>query len=163
MNLVKLQALFCAVAALALVGCSPRPAAAPQAVADGADQVPAAAAPQASARRYSYEEHGVFGYAQEVSADDRARGVTSLPMVLVRYDGRRGDMYGFKSTDDGGHAMVLSCREPCAAMKVETYGLTTLDTKIMPIAPDSVLEAIVQDARNGYLDHGIPRTVQSKG
>jgi hypothetical protein len=151
---LKFSALFCAVAALALVGCSPHPAAAPGAVSDGAGQAPA--------QRYTYEEHGVFGYTQALSESDRTRGVVSLPMVLVRYDGRRGDMYGFKTQEEDGRWTVMSCREPCGAMKLETYGATHIDTRIMPIEPGSILEAIVQDARNGFLDHGMPGA-QQKG
>lgn len=153
---LKIQALFCAVVALSFAGCSPRPA---EPAVDPDYTHPAA---QATAKRYSYEEHGVFGYTRELSADDRARGAASLPMLLVRYDGHQGDVYGFKTQNEAGQWTVMSCREPCNAMKLETYGTTNIDTQVMPIARGSVLEAVVQDARNGFLDHGIPGA-QQKG
>ncbi len=167
---MKFHALFCAVAALSFAGCAPRPATLPVVTSDAGQAQPQTEAPPPAptpapaatpSKFYSYEENGTFGYEQAQSDDDRAHNVAAQPMVLIRYDGHRGDMYAFKRVQ-GTEVTVLSCHEPCTAMKLETYAYGGLTTNVMPIAPGTILDEILQDARNGFLDHGIPGA-QQKG
>jgi hypothetical protein len=112
--------------------------------------------PANSGHRYVYEDHGVFGYRRALSDVDRANGIASPPLTLVRLK-TRTDSFTFFSQDEAGNQTAMQCSEPCAAMRVGTMTPAGgYSEQVIPVDPGGVLAAIMFDARHGYLDSGIP-------
>lgn len=110
---------------------------------------PAESRPSAPMHRYVMTRGGAYGYATALSDEDRAKGRGAVPLMMVTYNGIVNGDYSFTSYSATGNMIVMRCSEPCAYMNVMNYDHAMPET--YPVAPGTVLEAMVLDARGGFL------------
>lgn len=91
-----------------------------------------------------------FGYQSALSDNDVAAGLATKALVMVEYNGVVNGDYSFSSTNPvTGNLVVMRCAEPCAFMRVMNYDHRAPET--FPVTSGSVMAALVEDAREGYL------------
>jgi hypothetical protein len=92
-----------------------------------------------------------FGYQTAMSDVDQAAGLATKALVMVDFNGMVQGDYSFTSYDPiTGNAIIMRCAEPCEFMNVMNYNHRTPET--FPVTPGSVMDALVQDARAGFLN-----------
>jgi hypothetical protein len=96
---------------------------------------------------------GVYGYEQGISDTDRANGVQSKPLLMIRFLGRQGDRIKFESIPvaQGDEALVFTCSMPCEYVDITDRAGSS---QTMRAAPASVLGLIIDDIASGRLSTG---------
>lgn len=120
---------------------APKPAVHPQAAAP-----PAAPAPRQ--HHWATMAGNFFGYKSELSANDQQAGIAAKALILVRYRGHHGGQYEFLMTDGGPTATLMTCDDACEFVTALGPG----GNRVLPVEPDSVLGAVVDDMKHGDLD-----------
>jgi hypothetical protein len=130
---------------------------------NGLPEEPTVAGAQAEPRaqaalihNYVFEEDGLFGYGPSLSPEDRAAGRTTSALLMMRYGGHRDGVYEFYKPDAPQGIPTMTCSDPCSVMKVLVFSGGTLNVQYIPVTSDSILGALVEDAKNGFLDHALP-------
>lgn len=92
-----------------------------------------------------------FGYQTAMSEADQAAGLATKALVMVDFNGLVQGDYSFTSYDPiTGNAIIMRCAEPCEFMNVMNYNHRAPET--FPVTPGSLMSALVQDARAGFLN-----------
>ncbi|MFM0569130.1 hypothetical protein PQQ88_12455 [Paraburkholderia caledonica] len=108
--------------------------------------------PLPPAHNYALEQDGEYGYQPAVSDEERNRGVTTKPLIMVRYRGEKKGMYVLEETDESGAVFRMECQELCQYVKTRVIvGGQVLKTATVPNAPESLMHAVFEDAVNGQL------------
>ena len=113
-----------------------------------AAEEPAAAPPS---HHWVARRDGAFGYQSALSANDLAAGLASRSLTMITFNGIVQGDYSFTTYNPvTGAAIIMRCSEPCEFMNVMNYDHRMTET--YPVAPGSIMQAIVQDARAGQLN-----------
>ncbi len=127
-------------------------------VAQAAERALAAASPPPKVYRFDpptprgahhwiWHEGGEFGYQRELSAHDRQLGIAAAPLFVVGYQGKQSGVYNFATAD----SQLLSCRTPCETIISLS---AAAGRQVFPVSRGSLLWALVEDAKNGWLATG---------
>lgn len=115
---------------------------------------PPAQLPIQSTPNYSISKGGgVYGYEPAVSDIDRQNGIMTKPLMMIRFQGVSGTRVRFLGLSQDGSAVpiVFSCDLPCEYVDVSDM---TGTSQTMHAAPGSLIGAVVEDIRNGFLSTG---------
>ena len=109
--------------------------------------------PAPPSHNYVYQDGIEYGYQPALTKEDRDAGTLSKPLQMIafnRFDAQ--GIYWFKARSILGGVDTFTCQEPCDVMKITSQGPGDYFRQVsMPIVPGSILAAVMQDARNGYL------------
>lgn len=100
--------------------------------------------PPTGHHHWTWHERSEYGYPRELSPNDRAAGLASAPLLLIRRVASSSS-YGFMAPTD---RFTMECAEPCENMEITGFDG---GRRVMPITRGSVLWAIVEDARHGWI------------
>ncbi|MFM0543992.1 hypothetical protein PQR29_04615 [Paraburkholderia strydomiana] len=148
-------------ASLTLVACdgpqpsSPGPASSADAprIASSYQPPPEPPKPLPPAHNYAVQQDGEYGYQPAVSDEERNRGVTTKPLIMVRYRGEKNGIYVIEEADESGAVFRMECQELCQYVKTKVIvGGQVLKTATVPNAPESLMHAVFDDAINGQLE-----------
>ena len=99
------------------------------------------------AHHWTWHEGGEFGYQRALSEQDKQRGIAAAPLFVVGYQGKQSGVYNFATAD----SQLLSCRTPCETIMSLS---AAAGRQVFPVVRGSLLWALVEDARNGWLSAG---------
>ena len=112
--------------------------------------------PSISTHNYGMVDHGTYGYQAALSEEEIRKGVATKPLIMMRYLGNRDGTYIIQilgsSLNNQGVVNRVSCQAPCEFAKSEIIsGGVVLSTQMLPVTPNSVVGAMLQDAVLGQL------------
>jgi len=95
----------------------------------------------------------LFGYRASLSENDRAAGLATKQLAMIEFNGVTDGQYSFQTYNTvTGSPIYLKCAEPCAFMNVMNYDHRM--PEVFPVTVDSIMGAMVSDARAGFLNPG---------
>lgn len=113
---------------------------------------PAPAEPPPPSHNYALEEDGEYGYPPAISDEERNQGVTTKPLVMVRYRGEKNGIYVLEEHDDSGAVFRMECEGLCKYVKTKVIvDGRVIKTATIPNAPASLMHAVFEDAMDGEL------------
>jgi hypothetical protein len=115
---------------------------------------PAPSQPTPPSHYYAMEQDGTYGYERALSEDDVRSGTAVKPLSMMRYVGFRHSTYVLLLIDPNNenNTTRVTCQAPCNFAKVQVMsGAVVQNTETLPVAPDSVLGAMLIDAMSGQL------------
>jgi hypothetical protein len=108
--------------------------------------------PAPPTHNYALEEDGEYGYPPAISDDERSQGITTKPLVMVRYRGEKDGTYVLEETDDSGAVFRMECEGLCKYVKTKVIvDGQVIKTATVPNAPESLMHAVFEDAMDGQL------------
>jgi TonB family protein len=127
----------------------PAPVAAPTGAIEHASlPSPSASLPKLPPLYSLAQGNGIYGYERAVSDDDRAKGILTKPLFMVRLQAMSDRQLSFIGDEGTGAASLFRCDWPCAFVKVTG---ADGETATLRAVPGSIAWSVVEDAKNGYL------------
>ncbi|MGK8887558.1 hypothetical protein [Burkholderia gladioli] len=109
-------------------------------------------APVTPSHQYVLEQDGEYGYQPAISEEDARQGVATKALVMVRYRGKKDGAYVVEVNNDTGATLRVQCKNPCEYVRTQAIvDGQVIHTETLANAPDSVIYAVLEDARNGQL------------
>jgi hypothetical protein len=163
---MKAKTVAAAIAAsLTLVACdgpppsAPAPASSADAPRIASSYLPPPEPPERPpSHNYATEEDGLYGYQAGISDDERNHGIATKALVMIRYRGKRNDVYVVEMPGDSA-AMRMECKDPCEFVKTKVIvDGRVIKTETVPNVQGSLISAVFEDALGGqlkiYRSHG---------
>lgn len=102
--------------------------------------------------RYVMRKGDEYGYEPGLSQDDISKGTKAAALIMVRLIQADHGSYRLISTD-GNVQTMIACEEPCEFMTVSMIlpGIAN-KSQTLRADPDTIGGAMLQDARNGFLE-----------
>ncbi|HEX7687303.1 MAG TPA: hypothetical protein VF453_06340 [Burkholderiaceae bacterium] len=117
-------------------------------------EVRAPAAPPPRHHAYVYESDGIYGYRPALSEQDRQNGISTKPLLTVRYLGLKGDRHTWVAFEGGPENQIeFECTSPCHFVNATPFNFMgrTGQTEVMEAVEGSMLGAVVGDILAGDL------------
>lgn len=108
-----------------------------------------------SLHQYVLRDGMEYGYEVAISNDEKSGRPAPKIVAMYRYLGRKGDIYQ-TMLRNGEIRIVFECTKPCDAGTLHTFeGTQYVSNEVLRLEPDTLLNAVMSDAMNGYLEQSV--------
>lgn len=98
------------------------------------------------------KDNGEYGYESALSDEDRTKGLTAKPLLMVRYLGVKDGLQKIEMRE-GQSRSVFSCEDPCEFVKVDVlFQNEVISTQRVKNIHGSIIGGALDDAMSGQLE-----------